>query len=42
MAESKVIAQKRLEPLHKEAEELIAILVTIVKAVKMKGRLKTR
>lgn len=42
MAESKVIAQKRLQPLHEEAEELIAILVTIVKAVKIKGRLKAR
>ena len=37
-----ILPQKRLEPLHKEAEELMAILVTIVKAVKRRGRPRVR
>ena len=42
IGEAKIIREKRLEPLHHEAEELIAILVTIVKRVKMRGRSQRR
>src|SRR6266487_1768218 len=34
--ESKILSAKRLESLHQEAGELIAILVTIVKGVKLR------
>ena len=40
IGEGKILAVRRLEPLHQEAEELIAILVTIVNRVKAKGRLR--
>ncbi len=40
IAEAKMIRARRLEPLHREAEELIAILVTIVKSVKVRARLR--
>ena len=36
IGESEILPMKRLEPLHAEAEELIAILVTIVTRVKRK------
>jgi four helix bundle protein len=42
IGEAKIIREKRLEPLHREADELIAILVTIVKNVKMRGRSRKR
>jgi four helix bundle protein len=42
IGESKIMSEKRLEPLHKEANELIAIFVTIVKNVKARGRLRTK
>jgi len=38
LGESEILPQRRLEPLHQEAEELIAIMVRIVLAVKRKGR----
>jgi len=37
-----VLPEKRLEPLHKEAHELMAIFVTIVKTVKRRGRSRVR
>jgi hypothetical protein len=40
LADSGVVVRRRLEPLHEEAEELLSILVTIVKRVKSKGSLK--
>ena len=40
IGEAQMVDAKRLESLHHEADELIAILVTISKRVKMKGRLK--
>jgi len=42
LGEAKILSAKRLESLHHEAEELIAIFVTIVKRVKLKGRLRRR
>jgi len=42
IGEAKILEAKRLQSLHQEAEELIAILVTIVKGVKMRGRLRKR
>ncbi|SRR6266498_2299493 len=38
IGESKLISERRLEPLRCEAEELIAIFVTIVNGVKAKRR----
>ena len=38
IGEADIVSGRRLEPLHKEAEELIAILVTIAKTVKSRGR----
>jgi four helix bundle protein len=38
IGEGKILPAKRLQALHQEAEELIAILVTIVRRVKSKGR----
>lgn len=38
IGEANIMPARRLEPLHKEAEELIAILVTIAKTVKSRGR----
>jgi four helix bundle protein len=42
IGESKIISERRLQPLHKETEELIAIFVTIVKNVKARGRLRSK
>jgi four helix bundle protein len=42
IGEAKILAAKRLEPLHREAEELIAILVTVVKGVKARSKLRRR
>jgi four helix bundle protein len=42
IAETKILPPERLEPLHKEADELIAILVTVVKNVKRRGRVRRR
>ena len=42
IGESGTLPQRRLEPLLIEAEELIAIMVTIVVAVKRKGRSRVR
>ena len=42
IGESKILSAKRQESLHQEAEELIAILVTIVKGVKLRGKLRRR
>ncbi|HEX8142109.1 MAG TPA: four helix bundle protein [Pyrinomonadaceae bacterium] len=38
IAASRIISEERLKPLHDEAEGIIAMLVSIVKAVKSKGR----
>ena len=40
IGESKIMSEKRLLPLHKETNELIAIFVAIVKNVKARGRLR--
>jgi four helix bundle protein len=42
IGEANILSAKRLEALYQEAEELIAILVTIVKGVKLKGRSRRR
>jgi four helix bundle protein len=42
LIESGIMSEKRLEPLHNETEELIAIFVTIVKNIKGKGTNKDR
>jgi four helix bundle protein len=42
IADGKILPHQRLESLHKEAEELIAIFVTIVRRVKSKQRLRRR
>src|SRR5467141_4833190 len=42
LGEAKILSAKRLESLHHEAEELIAIFVTKVKRVKLKGGLRRR
>jgi four helix bundle protein len=42
IGEGKILPEKRLESLHKEAEELISILVTIVRRVKSKERSRKR
>jgi len=38
LVESKLVSSKKLEPLRKETNELIAILVTCVKRVKAKAK----
>jgi len=38
IGEAEILSTKRLEPLHSEAEELMAILVTIVTKVKSKAQ----
>jgi four helix bundle protein len=38
LGESEIMAEERLTPLRNEAEELIAIFVTIVKNVKSRGK----
>jgi four helix bundle protein len=40
LGQAGIVKAKRLESLHHEANELIAILVTIVRGVKRRGRLK--
>jgi four helix bundle protein len=42
ISEAAIIPAKRLMPLQQEAEELIAILVTITKSVKRRGRARRR
>ena len=42
LGEAEILAFKRLQALHNEAEELIAILVTIATKVKRKGLRKAR
>jgi four helix bundle protein len=42
LAEGNVLPAKRLTALRQEVEELVSILVTIVKKVKAKGRLRTK
>ncbi len=42
LGEAEILAFTRLQALHNEAEELIAILVTIVTKVKRKGLRKAR
>ena len=42
IGQSGIVDPKRLESLHHEADELISILVTIAKGVKMRGRPKKR
>jgi four helix bundle protein len=42
ISESGILPEKRLESLHIEAEELMAILVTIVLTVKRRGRSRVR
>ncbi len=42
ISEAAIIPEKRLTPLQQEAEELIAILVTITKSVKRRGRARRR
>lgn len=42
ISEAQILPAKRLMPLHQEAEELIAILVTIAKGVKGRGRTRKR
>jgi len=42
ISDARIVSAKRLAPLHQEAGELIAILVTIVKNVKSRGRLRRR
>ncbi len=42
ISEANIMSQRRLKPLHEEAVELLAILVTIAKKVKSKGRSRTR
>ncbi|MGH9872228.1 MAG: four helix bundle protein [Pyrinomonadaceae bacterium] len=42
IGEGKILPAKRLESLYQEADELIAILVTIVKRVKHRARIKRR
>ena len=37
IGEAEIVPLKRLEPLHAEAEELIAILITIVTKIKQKN-----
>src|SRR5262245_14396481 len=38
LGESEILPQRRLEPLRQEAEELMAILITIVLNIKRRGR----
>jgi four helix bundle protein len=40
IGEAGIFSRKRLQPLHQEAEELIKILVTITKRVKLRKRLR--
>ena len=42
IGEANILTAKRLKPLYQEAEELIAILVTVVKRVKQRGRIRRR
>jgi four helix bundle protein len=42
LGEAQILPMKRLQALHDEAEELIAILVTIATKVKRKSRSETR
>ena len=42
IGESEILAVQRLQPLHAEAEELMAILVTIVTRVKRKKSSRSR
>jgi four helix bundle protein len=42
IGESEIVPAKRLESLHQEAEELIAILVTITKRVKLRQKPRRR
>jgi four helix bundle protein len=42
IGEANILTAKRLEALYQEAEELIAILVTVVKRVKSKGKFPRR
>jgi len=42
IGEARIVSAKRLELLHQEADELIAILVTIVKNVKSRGKRRKR
>ena len=42
IGEAGILKGKRLEPLMQEAEELTAILVTVVKNVKRRGRQRVR
>jgi four helix bundle protein len=42
IGEAEILPISRLQPLHDEAEELIAILVTIATKVKRKGSKRTR
>jgi four helix bundle protein len=42
IGEAEILPSRRLKPLHDEAEELIAILVTIVTKVKRKGRTRLK
>jgi|GEM_PF-287813 len=42
IGEAEILPMKRLEPLHAEAEELMAILVTIVTRVKRKNPKRAR
>jgi four helix bundle protein len=41
LGDSGIVSGTRLDPLHKEADELISILVTIVRRVKIKGKSKS-
>jgi four helix bundle protein len=38
LSESGLMAEQRLQPLHDETEQLIAIFVTVVKKVKSRGK----
>ena len=40
IGEANILAQERLKPLHLEAEELMAMFVTMVKNVKNKGGMR--
>jgi four helix bundle protein len=42
ISDSEIFPTKRLAPLHQEADELIAIFVTITKRAKSRGKLRRR
>jgi four helix bundle protein len=42
IGEAEILSMKRLQPLHDEADELMAILVTIVTKVKRKDSRRIR